>query len=209
MGWASVKHDPVKKAAHLKHLKERRLRLLSDPSYKELQKAKNRFYSNRWRHNIKENHPDKYRDLLKRERDAAARKRNKPEYYKKQTSWYKAHRNKHPDVALAHTVRTHMNAILNGRLKSGRTLDLLGCSLGDFRSYIEKQFQPGMSWDNRGLKGWHLDHKRPCASFDLTDPEQQRICFHYSNIQPLWALENKRKSSTFNGVLQRHKHEHL
>ena len=48
-----------------------------------------------------------------------------------------------------------------------------------------------MSWENMGE--WHLDHIRPCASFDLTDPDQQRQCFHYSNLQPLWASDNLSK----------------
>ena len=61
--------------------------------------------------------------------------------------------------------------------------------------HLEAQFKPGMTWDNYGLKGWHVDHIRPCASFDLRDPEQQRRCFHYTNLQPLWAEENLKKGS--------------
>ena len=44
-----------------------------------------------------------------------------------------------------------------------------------------------MTWENRGKEGWHLDHIVPCAYFDLSDLSQQKICFHYTNIQPLWA----------------------
>jgi hypothetical protein len=47
-----------------------------------------------------------------------------------------------------------------------------------------------MSWDNWSLKGWHIDHIRPISSFDLSDPAQQKECFHYSNLQPLWAIDN-------------------
>ena len=65
--------------------------------------------------------------------------------------------------------------------------------------HLEKQFQPGMSWDNHGYDGWHVDHIRPCASFDLTDEEQVRKCFHYTNLQPLWAKDNLRKGSEWNG----------
>jgi len=72
-------------------------------------------------------------------------------------------------------------------------LDLLGCTVEELRAHLEKQFKRGMSWSNYGR--WHIDHIRPCASFDLTDPEQQRICFHYSNLQPLWAEENMRKGA--------------
>ena len=51
-----------------------------------------------------------------------------------------------------------------------------------------------MTWQNYG-DGWHIDHIHPCAAFDLTDPEQQKACFHWSNLQPLWAIDNFRKSS--------------
>lgn len=78
-------------------------------------------------------------------------------------------------------------------VKSARTLELLGCSLPEFRAHIEKQFRPGMSWSNHGL--WHLDHIRPCASFDLTNPTQQRQCFNFSNQQPLWKKDNLRKGA--------------
>jgi hypothetical protein len=59
-------------------------------------------------------------------------------------------------------------------------------------AHIEAQFMPGMTWENREL--WHVDHIIPCAAFDLTDPAQQRSCFHYGNLRPLWAKENQRKS---------------
>jgi hypothetical protein len=50
-----------------------------------------------------------------------------------------------------------------------------------------------MSWDNYGYEGWHIDHIKPIAKFDLSDPIQRAQCFHYSNLQPLWALDNMRK----------------
>ena len=52
-----------------------------------------------------------------------------------------------------------------------------------------------MSWNNHGKFGWHMDHIKPCASFDLTDPKQQEECFHYSNYQPLWWNENLSKGA--------------
>jgi hypothetical protein len=61
--------------------------------------------------------------------------------------------------------------------------------------HLEKQFKNGMTWENRGFNGWHIDHIIPISSFDLTDIEQQKICFHYSNLQPLWAKENILKSN--------------
>ena len=73
--------------------------------------------------------------------------------------------------------------------------DLLGCSIQDARRYLEDQFTKGMSWENHGE--WHIDHRKPCASFDLTNVEEQRVCFHYTNLQPLWASENLSKQDYF------------
>ena len=64
------------------------------------------------------------------------------------------------------------------------------------RDYLSQQFEKGMTWDNQ--RDWHIDHRKPCASFDLTKEEEQRKCFHYTNLQPLWGSENIRKSDTFN-----------
>jgi hypothetical protein len=75
--------------------------------------------------------------------------------------------------------------------KSESTLKLLGCSMGRFGDYITAHFSPGMSWNNYGE--WEIDHIKPCASFDLTDDEQQRQCFHFTNLQPLWMKENRSK----------------
>jgi len=72
--------------------------------------------------------------------------------------------------------------------KASRTSSMLGCSAQEFMEHIQRQFKPGMCWNNRHL--WHIDHIRPCCSFDLLEPEQQRQCFHFSNLQPLWASEN-------------------
>lgn len=79
--------------------------------------------------------------------------------------------------------------------KSNKTMALLGCTIPQLRKYIEKQFQLGMTWKNHSLKGWHLDHIRPCSSFDLTKKSEQQKCFHYSNYQPLWAKDNWSKSN--------------
>ncbi len=76
-------------------------------------------------------------------------------------------------------------------------MELIGCSSKELESYLETQFTEGMTWDNYGYYGWHIDHIKPCASFDLSDPEQQKLCFHYSNLQPLWAKENIKKSNKY------------
>jgi flagellar hook protein FlgE len=90
-------------------------------------------------------------------------------------------------------IRDRMRSAMQGKSKSKNTMELLGCTIEELKTHLEKQFTHGMNWDNYGKKGWHIDHILPCASFDLTDPEQQRKCFHYTNLQPLWATDNYKK----------------
>lgn len=102
-----------------------------------------------------------------------------------------------PNVKLAMAIRSRISgAILKG-FKKCKSLELLGCEIVDARVHIEMQFEVGMSWDNHGE--WHIDHIRPCASFDLTKEEEQKVCFHYTNLRPLWAKENLSKSSYYDG----------
>lgn len=81
------------------------------------------------------------------------------------------------------------------RKRPRRTMELLGCSWAQFKLHLQSLFKPGMTWANYGYRGWHIDHKRPCASFNLTDPKEQSECFHYSNLQPLWMSDNFKKSA--------------
>lgn len=83
-----------------------------------------------------------------------------------------------------------------GAKKSGPTFDLLGCSVEEWMQHLESQFRPGMTWENYGPV-WHVDHIKPCAAFNLLDPEQQRLCFSWTNTQPLFAEENLRKSDHY------------
>lgn len=80
--------------------------------------------------------------------------------------------------------------------KEGTVGELLGCPVVWLEAWLESLFKPGMSWENYGPV-WHIDHIKPCAAFNLTDPEQQRICFHWTNLQPLFALDNLRKSDNY------------
>jgi len=86
--------------------------------------------------------------------------------------------------------------------KCATTKALIGCSVDQLIAHIEKQFVLGMTWKNHGPKGWHVDHILPCASFDMTDPEQQKRCFHYTNLQPLWWRDNLLKKDKIQPTLQ-------
>ncbi len=89
---------------------------------------------------------------------------------------------------LKKVLRARMNMALGHNWKAARTAELLGASIPEVWNHLEKQFQPGMTRKNHGL--WHIDHIKPCVTFDLSDPEQQKKCFHYTNLQPLWAFDN-------------------
>ena len=77
-------------------------------------------------------------------------------------------------------------------LKSAKTVVLIGCSWAELKQHLENQFSGEMCWENHGSY-WHIDHKQPCAGFDLTIESEQKKCFHYSNLQPLEKSENFRK----------------
>lgn len=76
--------------------------------------------------------------------------------------------------------------------------DLISCTPLNLREHLEKQFEEGMNWNNYGIGGWHIEHIKPCQEFDLTDPKDQKECFHYSNLQPMWAMENFKKNGKHN-----------
>jgi transposase len=80
-----------------------------------------------------------------------------------------------------------------GGKKSASTMELVGTDWLTLFVWIQSKFQFGMTWNNHGL--WHIDHVIPCAAFDLTQPEQQKECFHYKNLQPLWKIENIKKGA--------------
>lgn len=79
-----------------------------------------------------------------------------------------------------------------GKRSSGSSIALIGCDIQFLMGYLEARFKTGMKWSNYGI-AWEIDHRIPCASFDLTDESHQRSCFHYSNLQPLFIPDNRTK----------------
>ena len=92
-------------------------------------------------------------------------------------------------------LRSRLRNALQGKKKSDRAINLVGCSPDDLKSHLESTFQEGMTWDNQGE--WHIDHILPCVAFDLEDPLEQGACFHYRNLQALWKVDNSRKGGAF------------
>lgn len=166
------------------------------------------------------NNPKPHREAVRKYRaanreqineGAVARYWEDPEKSRKYHSeWNKANR---PSRRKAENAKYHANLpfkilkILRARIgtvlkragnlkKSTKTVELLGAPWVWVEAHLESLFKPGMTWENHGPV-WHIDHIRPCASFDLTDPEQQKMCFHWTNLQPLFAQDNLRKSDKY------------
>jgi hypothetical protein len=92
---------------------------------------------------------------------------------------------------IASNLKTRVWYALKGNPKLSTTMNLVGCSINQLKQHLEKKFIKGMSFSNYGK--WHIDHIKPCASFDLSKSKEQRKCFHYTNLQPLWAKDNLSK----------------
>lgn len=99
-----------------------------------------------------------------------------------------------PRQKLMHALRIRVHRAIKMGLRGGSAVKALGCSVPEFKQYIENLWQPNMSWDNWSLDGWHLDHKKPLCDFNLADPEEFAKACHYTNYQPLWAIDNLRKN---------------
>lgn len=98
-----------------------------------------------------------------------------------------------PSYKVGRAAQAYVRSRVRADRCAQRFRDLVGCTLETFKAHLEAQFQPGMTWENRGYEGWHMDHKIPRCRFDLTDPDQLKECFHYTNFQPLWGKQNLRK----------------
>lgn len=93
-------------------------------------------------------------------------------------------------------LRNRVRAALHGLNKSAKTLELLSCSIEELKLHLQSKFSIGMHWNNYGTKGWEIDHIIPCSLFDLTKEAEQQKCFCYTNLQPLWKVDNIKKSNT-------------
>jgi hypothetical protein len=101
------------------------------------------------------------------------------------------------NVRLSYSLRSRLKRALKNNQKTGSAIRDLGCSIKDLKIYLKSKFKTGMTWDNYGKCGWHIDHIRPLASFDLTKREQILEACHYTNLQPLWAKENLSKGASY------------
>jgi len=120
------------------------------------------------------------------------------QYYK---DYIRERRRNNPTVRLLDNMRTGLYKCLKGVNKTSRTLDYVGKTSEELMSHLEEQFTEGMTRENYG-QGWTLDHIRPLASFEFTgdDKEEQlHKAWNYTNLQPLWAADNRSKGDRWEG----------
>jgi len=169
--------------------------------HREHRNARNREYMKRAR----AADPKKFQERAKesaRKNKESARKRS-ARYYERHkgkaqaatNKYQKSRRQTDPAFAMSQRLRRRFTRALNAQSakKLNKTLDLIGCSVAELMLHLEAQFVPGMTWENRSQ--WHIDHIIPVALFDMRDVSQQQAAFHYTNLRPLWARDNRKKGA--------------
>jgi hypothetical protein len=100
-----------------------------------------------------------------------------------------------PNFRLTKNLRKRIWDALKGKNKSASTMELIGCTIEELWTHLESKFEPWMTRKNYGKGGWDVDHIEACSKFDQTYPEQQRKCFHWSNLQPMEHIANMKKGA--------------
>lgn len=146
----------------------------------------------RERYKIKYDNDPIFREKeLKKNRD---RRRSEPvriKARKQRKKWLEI-----PHNRISQSLRARVRCALKGITKTAETERLLNCSFEFLKNYLESKFQPGMTWSNYGE--WEIDHIIPCNYFNLEIPDNQKICFNYKNLQPLWEKDNIKKQASVN-----------
>ena len=125
-------------------------------------------------------------------------KDNKSQILRQKKIYERIQLSTNPNYRISKNLRCRTRQALNGISKSKSTMELLGCNIDEFKTHLqETAINNGyldFNINNYSSDEYHIDHIIPCASFDLTDSEQQKRCFHYSNQQILTSYENLSKS---------------
>jgi len=123
----------------------------------------------------------------------------RPEVKKRRNEWHQIRKENDLNYVIKRRlrwrVRDALKKVINRKsYKYKSSIILLGCDMDFFKNYIESKFTEGMNWNN--ISQWHIDHIKPCGTFDLTQLSEQQKCFHYTNMQPLWWFDNLKKSKS-------------
>lgn len=139
-------------------------------------------------------------DRVYRIKNAEKIKEKKKEYYKgrglEQSREWQKRMMSNIEFRIKKNLRGRVYVALKRGVKSASTMELLGCTIEEFKSYFESKFTDGMTWERYMAGEIHIDHIVPCIFFNLTEKEQQKKCFHYTNLQPLWAIDNLKKGTS-------------
>jgi hypothetical protein len=182
MAQSRHKDEEKRKAWRARQRARHTERYNSDPEYKEhiRQKARNAYSRN------PEKEKTRHTEWVTNNRDKA--RESARQYYhesrKNNISW-----------ALRNRLGNRIRMALKRGSKKTNVTELCGCSLDFLMGYLASSFQEGMSWENFGE--WHIDHIKPCLLFNLDDQEEQKKCFNYTNLQPLWKIDNLKKGTSF------------
>jgi len=197
--WRLKNKEKISKYAKI-HGKEYRLK---NKEYFIAYRLRNKAHRIEWISKNKERVQKKHREYISKNRDYwlqwdRDRRRNRsPEARAHHNKYKRAYRKmrceKDPSFKLRQQLASRIWSALKGSQKSAHTMELIGCTVEELWIHLESQFKRGMTRSNYGI--WHCDHIQACAKFDLADPAQQRICFHWSNLQPLWATDNIKKGN--------------
>lgn len=138
--------------------------------------------------------PDKIKELKKRDYD-----KHREQYLQKHYAYERKRYKEDPIYRLRLNLPKQIRHALRAQKnrKDNSTEKYVGCKISELKKHIENQFTEGMTWDKYSKDGWHIDHVRPCASFDLKEKSQINICFNWRNLQPLWSLENTVKKDKY------------
>lgn len=180
-----LKQDPVAYAAYLEQQR----------AYAAEYRARNREYlaaRNRVRY---------HQDVELSRKQKNEQRKNSPTFKASRERYYSD-----PIKRIIKSLYTVVRKSLVGKIKSTRTTALIGCTPNELKAHIEAQFRPGMDWTNYGKADgcWSIDHIQPCASFRLWEPSEQKKCFNYTNLRPLWFTTNCAKNSVVDGVKHWH-----
>lgn len=189
---------------HLNEIKKRQRQYYKDHSNEIRQRNKQYYYDNA------DSNKQYYCDNRKKKKQYRIDNAKKIKQYLKQyqidnadkiKQWCVANsenRNRRQNARLKTDIQFRLSSLLRSRLyhalkshqKAGSAVQDLGCTITEFKRHLESQFQPGMTWDNQGKSGWHLDHIIPLSKFNLQDRQQFLIANNYTNLQPMWAKDN-------------------
>ena len=174
-----------------------------DKRYREQNKLKIAQYKKQW---ATENAQQVFNQQKKyRENNAEKLAIDKSQYAKNnrakinaKASVYERHRR--ATDPLYRLIRNTRNMVLRYMFdgKDKKTQEIVGCTFEELKLHIENQFIEGMTWENYGINGWHIDHIKPLAM--ASTKEEIIASNHYTNLQPMWQLDNLKKGATFDGV---------